>query len=606
MSNIDFIRVIIRHNFGSKANQVEQIDITSRERISLGRDASNDVVYHQTIDDTVSRNHCAITITNRNPLTFKIEDLGSSNGTFLNKRKLENSSELLPDDVITLGQNGPSFIFDLQPRPAHLIARTRVMDVSGAATRIVAAGERGNTISAVADSALKSADLIGGVSRGNALNQEDKKRAIGHDTMLHAIETERGSNNKKWIGSITALLALGLLGGGALYFSQLNSSKNLKKEAELETQKVEKATQEETQRIKNKVGMTPADIAKQYSSATAKISARWRLFDEVTGRPIFLKTVELKNKSFPLYVKLRGGVIVPWLTLDDENRSNIPISGQIEGTAFSVSESGFLLTNKHIAAAWRLPFEQCAECLTEMAVLVEPTSNVEKPFKFTVMDLHSESFRSLKDWAPEQGGLIFAGNSPRIIGPGNIPDPRKNQQHSFVGRNENLTVTFPGNRLGLNASLVRYSNDSDAALIKVDSPEPITKVELSDQEIPAVGDRVTVMGFPGIAVGTYAMSETIETGKLKTNVELLPKPYISEGIVAMVSEKLKSANGMTVGGIQGNIFQLTINSTGAGNSGGPVFDSTGKVIGLFTYIFGDATTRNSAAVPIKYGIDLLK
>ena len=52
--------------------------------------------------------------------------------------------------------------------------------------------------------------------------------------------------------------------------------------------------------------------------------------------------------------------------------------------------------------------------------------------------------------------------------------------------------------------------------------------------------------------------------------------------------------------------QLTINSTGAGNSGGPVFDSTGKVIGLFTYISGDATTRNSAAVPIKYGADLLK
>ena len=192
MADVDFIKVIIRHGTGSKANQVEQIDIASRERISLGRDISNDVVYHQTIDDTVSRNHCAIAITNRNPLEFKIEDFGSSNGTYLNKRRLETSSELLPDDIVSLGQNGPSFTFDLQPRPAHLIARTRVMDAAAVgATRVVAPAELANTISAAADSAVKSTGLIGGVSRDNTFNQEGKKRAIGHDTMLHAIETER-------------------------------------------------------------------------------------------------------------------------------------------------------------------------------------------------------------------------------------------------------------------------------------------------------------------------------------------------------------------------------------------------------------------------------
>jgi S1-C subfamily serine protease len=61
-----------------------------------------------------------------------------------------------------------------------------------------------------------------------------------------------------------------------------------------------------------------------------------------------------------------------------------------------------------------------------------------------------------------------------------------------------------------------------------------------------------------------------------------------------------------VRGTLGDAFQLSINSTGAGNSGGPVFNSSGKAIGLFTYgscNIGDACV--SHAVPIKHGRFLL-
>jgi S1-C subfamily serine protease len=61
-----------------------------------------------------------------------------------------------------------------------------------------------------------------------------------------------------------------------------------------------------------------------------------------------------------------------------------------------------------------------------------------------------------------------------------------------------------------------------------------------------------------------------------------------------------------VAGAEGDIMQLTINATGEGNSGGPVFNSSGKVIGMFTYGFISGTTRSTAAVPIKYGVDLFK
>jgi S1-C subfamily serine protease len=54
----------------------------------------------------------------------------------------------------------------------------------------------------------------------------------------------------------------------------------------------------------------------------------------------------------------------------------------------------------------------------------------------------------------------------------------------------------------------------------------------------------------------------------------------------------------------GDVYQLTVNSTGPGNSGGPIFDDRGRVIGVFT-----SGTRGDVmitfAVPIRYGIELM-
>jgi len=59
-------------------------------------------------------------------------------------------------------------------------------------------------------------------------------------------------------------------------------------------------------------------------------------------------------------------------------------------------------------------------------------------------------------------------------------------------------------------------------------------------------------------------------------------------------------------GASGEVIQMSINSTGAGNSGGPVFNKAEKVIGLFTYGISRDGANTSGAVPIKYGRDLLE
>ena len=85
----------------------------------------------------------------------------------------------------------------------------------------------------------------------------------------------------------------------------------------------------------------------------------------------------------------------------------------------------------------------------------------------------------------------------------------------------------------------------------------------------------------------------------------MPQPFVSEGIVAVISPAVKSENGVTVGGAMGDVIQMSINSTGAGNSGGPVFNKAGKVIGLFTYGRSNGGAETTEAVPIKYGRELL-
>ena len=56
----------------------------------------------------------------------------------------------------------------------------------------------------------------------------------------------------------------------------------------------------------------------------------------------------------------------------------------------------------------------------------------------------------------------------------------------------------------------------------------------------------------------------------------------------------------------GDAYQLTINATGGGNSGGPMFDDKGNVIGIFFAGKWDQQgTKISFAVPIKYGLELM-
>ncbi len=70
-----------------------------KAELTIGRDMANDIVIS---DSEVSRRHARIFLQGTN---YVLEDLGSTNGTFVNRQRLMGPYVLRPGEVITLGEH---------------------------------------------------------------------------------------------------------------------------------------------------------------------------------------------------------------------------------------------------------------------------------------------------------------------------------------------------------------------------------------------------------------------------------------------------------------------------------------------------------------------
>lgn len=90
-------------------------DLT-KEVSLLGRDVSNEIILG---DAEISRQHARLT---RTPGGYVLEDLGSTNGTFVNGERLMAPRVLNPGDLVALGEN-VSLTFDAAtPEAAATVA----------------------------------------------------------------------------------------------------------------------------------------------------------------------------------------------------------------------------------------------------------------------------------------------------------------------------------------------------------------------------------------------------------------------------------------------------------------------------------------------------
>lgn len=545
-------RYVIRHISGTKANQVEEFDFSKNE-LSIGRTAGSDIQFDPEQEVIVSREHGKIVKVSSEPPQFSINDNNSRNGIFVNKMRVKGSAPLKPGDEVQLGSNGPVFSFDIHPRPQNMMMETKVMDIP---TSIKA-----TTVSEVASAAAEPA-----------------KTGLGKQTVERMLVAER----KKSFSSMAYVLGGLIIVLGALGYYFRDSLFGGKAAPPAPPSVADSLL---------KVMKTPEMIARENDEKVVQIEFGWQLYDTRTKDEYVHEFTQITDENgqarwMGIYIQNEQGKIEPFLSTKRNSRNGIPVSVYgASGSGFVVGEDGYILTNRHVAAGWNTRWDFPDFAFPGLLFIGYDSKGNMK------FDRNPVQARDVFGWVPGNAKMAEG----RAVAPGQIK-----------GDNTYMYVVFSGTSDRRQAQLELPSAEHDVALIKVNIPTSLKKVTMLDNygKVEA-GQTITIMGYPGIAPQTKQVRSSKDPFNPEWNETTVPTPTVTPGTIGRIipASSMKNLT-MSESGF-GDSYQLTANATGGGNSGGPVFDDKGNVIGIFYASSNDGQTKITFAVPIKYGLELM-
>jgi len=550
------MKIKIKHQNGSKAGQVEEF-AAQLGTLKIGRSSECQIQYDPDNDTVVSREHAVIKVDGADPETFWIEDLNSRNGLFLNGKPVTGKAKIYAGDAVQAGKNGPIFIFDLDPRPASHIKKTQVVDIQPAKP--------------TTQSSLQADSLTG--SGSFVPPAAPVKEGIGKETFERRISQERAKRKHSTLYLVAALLIIVVAAGLFLWkkFEQ-DDRKRL-----AERQALSGALLNEIDEKTRPGSKTAAQISEENTNTVVFIEVAWKLIYTLTGEDLVHKYITVNGAPQAAFQKTSEGDIEPVIIPRTPNMAYdyVPIQGAGTASGFVISTDGFILTNRHVAANWYGSYKFREG--TFPGVLVDENGQYI-PGSVVTADM-------VPNWIPVNTYNINNENASKLI----------------EGVNMYMDVTFAGNELRIPAKTVRISNKHDVAMIKIDLPKKLPVVECNDNyDVIKTGDEVVLLGYPGISPDQFSQIESLDYFVKNPQLVSVPVPTLSTGNIGRLiagSTRTSSGNYISIG----DSYQLTINTTSEGNSGGPLFDNQGKVIGLYNA----QSDKISFAVPIKYGLELM-
>jgi serine/threonine protein kinase/S1-C subfamily serine protease len=308
--------VVVVHVRGSSlAGRTQSFE---KEKVRIGRGAGNDVAFDRRVDRLVSNPHAEIVVERGKPL---IGDLASKNGTWVTGRAVEGRAELSPDDVVSLGRNGPAF-------------RVSVGAPAQSADAPAAAGDWERIRAAEASSGKSSSGHV------------------GHSTMLRAVGTERRRTNRILLGVAFGVIVLCSL--ALLFFveSQKNVADELaktKREAQSRVDDVLAKHQslladiarrdQDLQRLKEQADSGDEERRRQIETAEREIKT---LHDRLRRAEDEMRSPRVAD-DFQKVVEQRAAAVFLLVAVLPDGRVGT-------GTGFAITPDGLLGTNAHVEA----------------------------------------------------------------------------------------------------------------------------------------------------------------------------------------------------------------------------------------------------------------